>query len=63
MKTFFLLLVTSASLWSLSIDEAIERAMIHSPAIHKAQSNMRYAASNELGANAAFHPTLEADYN
>ncbi len=62
MKTFFLLLVTSASLWSLSIDEAIERAMIHSPAIHKAQSNMRYATSNELGAQAAFHPTLDAGY-
>lgn len=62
MKTFFLLLITSVSLWSLSIDEAIERAMTHSPAIHKAQSNMRYAASNELGAQAAFHPTLDAGY-
>jgi len=62
MKTFFLLFITSASLWSLSIEEAIERAMTHSPAIHKAQSNMRYAASNELGAQAAFHPKLDAGY-
>ncbi|WP_309496267.1 TolC family protein [Sulfurovum sp.] len=62
MRTFFLLFITSISLWSLSIDEAIERAMTHSPAIERAQSNMRYAASNELGAQAAFHPTLDAGY-
>jgi len=63
MKTFFLLLITAVSLWSLSLDEAIERAMLHSPVIHKAQSDVRYAASNELGAEAAFHPTLDAGYN
>ncbi len=47
----------------MCIDDAFERAMTHSPAIHKAQSNMCYGASNELGANAAFHLTLEAGYN
>ncbi len=62
MKTFFLLLITSISLWSLNIDEAVERAMTHSPAIKRAQSDMRYAQSNTLGAKAAFQPTLDAGY-
>ena len=62
MRTFFLLFITSISLWSLSIDEAVERAMTHSPAIKRAQSDMRYAESNTLGAEAAFHPTLDASY-
>lgn len=62
MKTFFLLLITSITLWSLSIDEAVERAMTHSPAIKRAQSDMRFAQSNTLGAEAAFHPTLDAGY-
>lgn len=63
MRVFPILLITTASLWSLTIDEAIERAMAHSPNIHKAQSEVRYAQSGELEAEAGYHPTLDAGFN
>ena len=63
MRTFSLLLITAVSLWSLTIDEAVELAMQQSPNIHKAQSEVRFAQSGELEAEAAYHPTLDAGYN
>jgi outer membrane protein TolC len=63
MRTLILTLAATASLWSLSLDEAIERAMEHSPSVRKAQSEVRYAKTGELGAEAAFHPTLDAGFN
>ena len=63
MKALPILLLATASLWSLTLDEALERAAAHSPEIKKAQSEVRYAQSGELGAEAAFHPTLDAGYN
>lgn len=62
MKTFLILFIIPISLWSLSLDEAIERAMTHSPVIKKSQSDLRYSQSNILKAKAAFHPTLNAGY-
>lgn len=63
MKMFTTLLIASASLWSLTLDEAIDRAMQNSPAIQKAQSDVRFAEYGELGAEAAFHPVIDAGYN
>ncbi len=63
MKTLILTLTATASLWSLTLDEAIGRATEHAPALLKAQSQVRYAQSNEMGAQAAFHPTLDAGFN
>ena len=63
MKALPILLLATASLWSLTLDEALERAAANSPEIRKAQSEVRYAQSGELGAEAAFHPTLDAGYN
>jgi outer membrane protein TolC len=63
MKTLMTLLIATASLWSLTLDEAIERAMKNAPAIQKAQSDVRYAEYGELGTEAAFHPVIDAGYN
>lgn len=62
MRRIPLLMITTVSLWSLTIDEAIERAMVQSPSIHKAQSEVRYAQSGELEAEAGYHPTLDAGF-
>lgn len=62
MKRLLLLLISVASLWSLNIDEAVEVAMEHAPAVQKAKSDLRYAVYGEMEAEAAFHPTLEAGY-
>ncbi len=63
MRSLPLLLITTATLWSLTLDEALERALQHSPTIAKAQSNLRYAQTVELDAQAPFHPTLDAGFN
>jgi len=63
MRPLFILPIAIASLWSLTLNEAVERAMEHSPVILKAKSEVRYAQSGELEAEATFHPTLDAGFN
>lgn len=62
MRSLILLLAATASLWSLTIDVAIERALKASPTLKKAQSDINYAGYTEKEAEAAFHPTLSAGF-
>jgi outer membrane protein TolC len=63
MKLFFVFLLGVTSLYSLTLDEAIERAIANSPVMHKAKSNVNYAKTGVLEAEASFYPTLDAGFN
>ena len=58
-----LLMLLASSLAALTLDEATERAMTHSPQLQIAEGQVQVAKSGEKEAWAAFHPTLEAGYN
>lgn len=63
MKLFYIFLLVSSSLYSLTLDEAIERALNNSPLIHKAKSNINYAKTGVVEAKSGFYPTLDAGFN
>ncbi|MDD2790941.1 MAG: TolC family protein [Sulfurimonas sp.] len=63
MKLFSIFLFSAASLYALTLDEALERAMDNSPLIHKAKSNVEYAKTGELEAESRLHPTLDVGFN
>lgn len=63
MKIFFIFLFCWASLYSLTLDEAIGRAMQSSPAIKKATSSVNYAKTGVLEAEAGFHPSVDVGFN
>lgn len=62
MKTLSITLLAITSLYSVTLDEAIDRAIKHSPLIHQAQSNVRYADITTDIAKSAYHPTLDAGF-
>lgn len=63
MKIFFIFLFCWASLYSLTLDEAIARAMQNSPAIKKATSSVNYAKTGVLEAEAGFHPSVDVGFS
>lgn len=63
MRAFFIFLLTISSIYALTLEEAIDRAMKNSPLIHKAKSNVAYAQTDELGAESGFHPKVNAGFN
>lgn len=63
MRGFSILLLCVASLYALTLDEAIERAMENSPAIKKAKSSVNYAKTGILEAEAGFHPKVDVGFN
>ncbi len=62
MKTVLSLFFCTASLLALSLDEALDRAMTHSPLLKIAQSEINVAKSAKGEAYAAYHPTLNAGF-
>ncbi len=63
MKLLISILVTVLPLFSLSLEQAITQAMEHSPLIKKADSQVRYAKTQEEKSRANFLPTLDAGFN
>jgi len=62
MKKLILLMAATASLWSLDLNEALERALTASPTLKKAQSDINDARYGEMMSEAAFHPTLSVGF-
>lgn len=62
MRMVLMLCLTLNSLWSLSLDEATQRALLHSPSILKVKADVDLAKSIQFQAQAAYHPTLDAGY-
>lgn len=62
MKSIIILLTALSSLMALSLDEALKRALEHSPLLKMAQSEITVAQSSKQEAYAAYHPTLAAGY-
>jgi len=63
MKIPILILQTTAMLWSLTLDEALNRAEQFSPELKKAQANVRYTKALKSEAYSNYFPTLSATYS
>lgn len=63
MKTVILLSVISSALFSLTLDEAQERALQFAPQIRIANEQVRAAQSEERVAWATYHPVIGAGFN
>lgn len=62
MKFFYILLLSGVSLYSLTLNEAIDRATQNSPQMRKANSNLNYSKFGILEAEASFHPSVDAGF-
>ncbi len=62
MKQLMMMGLILSSVWSLSLDEAVQRALLHAPSILKVQADVDVAKSNRSQAYASYFPTLDVSY-
>ena len=63
MKTLIIFVSVVSSLMALGLNEAIERAITHSPLLKMAQSDIAVAESAHNEAYAAYHPSVSAGFS
>jgi len=63
MKTILLTLLLTAMLWSLTLEDALNRAEQFSPELKKAQADVRRSQALKSEAYSNYYPTLSASYS